>query len=95
LPTSGGFPHRRRIRGSQDHTNPVTTKIIITIMQSFKRCKNEGKERIHLLFPPREGGLLRLSRAFSATLAGRFRRMGAEGGTGTKRLILTQHSPYL
>jgi hypothetical protein len=31
-----------------------------------------GKERIHLSFPPQGSGLLRLSRAFSATLTGRF-----------------------
>jgi hypothetical protein len=41
------------------------------------------QERIHLSFPPEGGGLLRLSRAFSATLTGRFGmgtvRMGAEG----------------
>jgi hypothetical protein len=41
------------------------------------------KERIHLSFPPKGGGLLRLSRAFSAILTGRFGmgtvRMGAEG----------------
>jgi hypothetical protein len=58
--------------------------------------KHLGKERIHLSFP---GGLLRLPRAFSATLTGRIRmgtvRMGAEGMVGTERLILTQHSPYL
>jgi hypothetical protein len=41
------------------------------------------KERIHVSLPPKGGGLLRLSRAFSATLTGRFGmgtvRMGAEG----------------
>jgi hypothetical protein len=41
------------------------------------------QERIHLSFPPKGGGLLRLPRAFSATLTGRFGmgtvRMGAEG----------------
>jgi hypothetical protein len=45
--------------------------------------KIEKKERIHLSFPPKGGGLLRLLRAFSATLTGRFGmgtvRMGAEG----------------
>jgi hypothetical protein len=45
---------------------------------------DEKKERIHLFIPLRRGaGLLRLSRAFSATLTGRFGmgtvRMGAEG----------------
>jgi hypothetical protein len=43
----------------------------------------EERERIHLSFPPEGGGLLRLSRAFSATLTGIFEmgtvRMGAEG----------------
>jgi hypothetical protein len=41
------------------------------------------KERIHFSFPPEGGGLLRLSRAFSATLTGRFGMgtvsTGAEG----------------
>jgi hypothetical protein len=40
-------------------------------------------KRIHFSFRPSEGGLLRLSRAFSVTLKGRFWmgavRMGAEG----------------
>jgi hypothetical protein len=35
-------------------------------------------KRIHFSFPPREGGLLRLSRAFSVTLKGRF-GMGEDG----------------
>jgi hypothetical protein len=45
----------------------------------------QGKERKRYIFhsPPKGGGLLRLSRAFSATLTGRFGmgtvRMGAEG----------------
>jgi hypothetical protein len=42
-----------------------------------------GKERIHISFSPKGGGLLRLSRAFSATLTERFGmgtvRVGAEG----------------
>jgi hypothetical protein len=37
------------------------------------------KKRIDLSFPPKRGGLLRLSRAFSATLTGRF-------GMGTVRM---------
>jgi hypothetical protein len=38
------------------------------------------KERILLAFPPREGGMLRLSIAFSATLTGMGPvRMGAQG----------------
>jgi hypothetical protein len=41
------------------------------------------KERIHFSFPSEGGGLLRVSRAFSATLTGRFGmgtvRMGVEG----------------
>jgi hypothetical protein len=41
------------------------------------------QERIHLSFPPKGGRLLKLSRAFSATLTGRFGmgmvRVGAEG----------------
>jgi hypothetical protein len=37
------------------------------------------KERIHFSFPSEGGGLLRVSRAFSATLTGRF-------GMGTVRM---------
>jgi hypothetical protein len=43
---------------------------------------SKKKERIHLSFPPKGGRLLRLSRAFSATLTGNFGmgavRMGVE-----------------
>jgi hypothetical protein len=43
---------------------------------------------MHLSFPPKEGRLLRLSRAFSATSTGRS-GMGTEGRwVGTERLIL-------
>jgi hypothetical protein len=50
-------------------------------------------------FPPKGGGLLRLSTAFAATLTRRFGmgtvRMVGRKVVGTKKLILTQHSPYL
>jgi hypothetical protein len=43
----------------------------------------QRKKKDEPFIPPREGGLLRLSKAFSATLTGRFGmgtvRMGAEG----------------
>jgi hypothetical protein len=46
--------------------------------------KKKGKKKRYIFHsPPKGGGLLRLSRAFSATLTGRFGmgtvRMGAEG----------------
>jgi hypothetical protein len=51
--------------------------------QSLYGKIEKKKETVHLSFPPKGGGLLRLSRAFSATLTGRFGmgtvRMGAEG----------------
>jgi hypothetical protein len=45
--------------------------------------------------PPKGGGLLRISRAFSATLTGRLGIGTVRIVVGTERLILTQHSPYL
>jgi hypothetical protein len=57
-------------------------QIFIFFIVTLFFCKKK-KERIHVSFPPKGGGLLRLSRAFSATLTGRFGmgtvRMGAEG----------------
>jgi hypothetical protein len=51
-------------------------QIILILIMVVKVCKK--KERIYLSFPPKGGGLLRLSRAFSATLTGRF-GIGTEG----------------
>jgi hypothetical protein len=54
---------------------------------------------MYLSFPPKGGGLLRLSRAFGHT-DGKIRDEYGEYGcgrkvVGTERLILTQHSLYL
>jgi hypothetical protein len=63
----------------------------ITISETtvaFLRQEKKRKGYIYLSFTSEPGGLLRLSRAFSATLTGIF-------GMGAERLVLTQHSPYL
>jgi hypothetical protein len=73
-----------------------TNDIKIKIVMKSTWVAATGKDTFFI--PPEGGWLLRLSRAFSATLTGRFGmgtvRMGGEL-VGTERLILTQHSPYL